>query len=329
MTTRKKGKLKMKHKSWRLLSWIIAIIITALFSFTFIDHESTLLYLNFETYKPLIYRVIVPVLANALLDLGVPIDLTIPTVMFLSGILVYWQLEKLFAGYGAEIFTSLCFSLLHLIMYFYAKPMDYLTVFFFTLSYNLFRSYSIRDLKIYLLLFPIMVLHRETAILLIFLYVLLFYKFLSRRSLIITSAYQCLTYATIRILLMKIFFDAPGTDIYPFEFDVLGWYLHTPAMISALFIVIGTFKIVYARWERLDPFLRAGFTLFPIQIFLHLILGFPFEFRVLAESFPIVCLVTFLCLFPASYRQTTQIELDQKDCLESAHALESSLRVRE
>jgi len=178
-----------------------------------------------------------------------------------------------------------------------------MTVFLFCLAYYLIATKN----PLYLALFPVIVLHRETAILLVIVFIMFYYCRMEIRSYSIAVIYQATTWLSIRLILMKIFENAPGMDLHIFIHDVTGVYFQTPAMLSALFIFAGAVAILYSRWSRLFPFVKAGLVLVPIQIILHFILGNPFEFRVLVESFPFVFLAVMICItVPPAERTITQ-----------------------
>jgi hypothetical protein len=271
---------------------LMLVYAQALFDIPYNNDQHYTLWITYAMPKPAVYRVLIPMISQLLVSLGIPGNIVMGSIALASGLGSYWLLRKLFESYGIRIYAGLCWLLVYVLLLNYASPMDWITVFLFLLAYRLLRSDHPRDLVRYLMLFPVIVMHRETAILLVLLYGLLNHKTMSRRTFWISLACQISTFTFHRLAVIKIFSDSPG-DAIRLYYDVMGTYLQTPAMIAALFILIGIFSIAYANWNHYDDFIKAAFALFPIQILLHVILGNPFEFRVLAESFPVAFIIVF------------------------------------
>jgi hypothetical protein len=250
------------------------------------QHPET--YVSFQTGKPAVYRVLVPLLARAamfLLDL--PADHGIAFVIFLAGIAAYWSMRRLFENYQAGRYAPFAFVLTYAMLSNHATPLDFMTVFLFCLAFYLLAS---RRFDLYYILFPFVVLHRETSVLLILLFALYARR---HHTHILGLVYQLFTFGVIRFLLGMTFAGAEGSGnlYYLFLYDVMGVYLQTPAVwITALLLALAGI-VIAARWKDYDPFLRCALLLFPVQIILHLLVGNPFEVRVMAESFPIFWLM--------------------------------------
>jgi hypothetical protein len=295
-------------KYFNIVEWVAVIILMALFASDMIylpasNDQNATLYTSFSMPKPVIYRVLVPLLARFMMEFGARPDLAIAFILFLSGLGAFYMIRKLFVFYGMEWLALFSFMLTYILVTSnHSTPLDFMTVFLFLLAYYLMAT---GNHLAYCYLFPLIVLHRETSVLLIGLYALYRWIEISHEAPSLDVFYEKLQYgdALLSQLIIYIFFktslvmafpEAQGSAIHFLIHDPMGVYLQTPAMLSALFIIIGILLIVRSRWALYPPFLKAAFVLFPVQIGLHLLAGNPFEFRVMAESFPIVLLMVFM-----------------------------------
>ena len=275
------------------------VIVTMVFfsaGWLYLTADYDLKYLNyivtFTLHKPFVYRVIVPLVANGIMALlGAPAEWAMVIVVFASGLGAFWAIKRFFSLYVADIlrlhlYSFLAFMAEVLLITNFRNYNDFTTVALFCLAF--YHMASDKPLP-YLVLFPLMVLHRETTILLTSIFILYFWGKMPARNLLAALAYQGVVYTALRFALSLIFSNTYGSQVnYLFYYDVMGVYLQTPAMLIPLVMLCGMLFVMYLNWGRYPRFLQVAFMLFPIQIALHLMLGYPFEFRVLAESLPLL-----------------------------------------
>lgn len=250
---------------------------------------------NAETYtlfsigKPAVYRVLVPVLARGLMLLNIPPDWSMAILLFASGVAAYFALYKLFELYKVQEYVIICYLMIYVLLWNYATPLDWTTVFLFSFGFYLMAVES----DWYLPLFFVATFHRETVILLLIVYVLYHVSngTINTHAVRKESAFQLALYIMSRLMLSSIFLDSHGTTYHFLIHDVMGTYLYST--VAWLWIVVLVFYLrhVKLRWRRIPLFVRCAFVLVPVQMILHILLGNPYEVRVLAESFPIAFLV--------------------------------------
>ena len=267
------------------------------------------LYTRFMQSKPAVYRVLVPFLARGVMaTISVSSSLALALIASLSGVGAFLTMHILFSIYNLRHLAIYCFLLTASLLYNHASPIDWMTVLLFCLSYYFLARYKF---DYYYILFPLMVLHRETAVLLILLYGLFgFRHYFEQHQLhhwINGIAYQLFAFGILRFLLIQAFPNAPGLSSYIWVYDVVGAYISNPLFIFVLIVMILIITILANAWYRLPYFIRSALVLFPIQIILHLMVGNPYELRVIVESFPIL----FLSLAIALSRENHKKELEQ------------------
>lgn len=269
---------------WGAIIYIIGVLAASVPNMVLdgnLDQYPPLL-VSFQTIKPFVYRVLVPLLARGLMAVfDLSAGAAVGIVVFVSGIAAYRIMQKFFSLYKAEFYTPFVFLMTISMLMYRIKVYDFMSVFLFFLAFYLL---AVRRFDLYYMIFPVIVLHRETAVLLILLYI--FY-----RSNLMGMVYQLATFAILRSLLIMTFADSPGVAVPLLLGDVMGVYLQTPAVWIAAVLLALAGIIIASHWSYYDGFLKCALLLFPIQIIFHLLVGYPFEVRVMAESFPIFWLM--------------------------------------
>ena len=285
----------MKYKT--LISYVFVVFLASVFAAGFIglpenNDQYPLRYVSFQSGTPAIYRVLIPIIARAIMLFGVSADWSIAIIIFISGVGSFWALRRLYDLYGiGDLYTLISFTIIYLFTLNFRTPIEFTTVLIFCLSYYALQR---RQYGSFFTIFFIACLHRETAILLIVLYVLdanarsrIFPR--PNRTIIIELAYLFMTYGSIRLVTVEIFRNATGSGFAIWDYDVMGVYLRDPIMIIPAVLFIALFVFLYKNWGNIKyPFLKRAFVLFPIQILLHLIAGNPYEIRVMVESLPVL-----------------------------------------
>jgi hypothetical protein len=295
--------IKSKH-ILGIISWgiVFALIYSLMYDpdFGYInlfdDMESiSIKIMGFQISKPFVYRVLIPLLMYPITAAGIDPLHALAGVQLVFGLLSYWALIKFLSlwigGDGIFLHSVLCFSFVFFMCLYNRSYYDYSTMFFFCLSCLLLYRL---DLKWYFILFPIATLNRETTFLLIYIFAVYLRDDprINRSLYWIGIAYQAGTWFFIRLMLDHAF-SGNGGAYQLFVYDMLGFYLRSPFV----FFIVPAFLLVmisaFYKWAYIPHLLRVVFSLFPILFLLHLILGYPFEFRVLMESLPAVYVILF------------------------------------
>lgn len=225
-------------------------------------------------------RMLVPIIANALV-LFMPPDVVLATILFVSGVIAFWSLRSLMSKFmNNELYYFFTFIILYLIFLYNRSPLDFVTVFLFCLA---FRFLLEQKTELFITVFIFATLHRETSILLV-----VFYSLYTGITNIKGSVGLFCIYIAIRAELMYLAGNYQANLSYLFVYDVMGVYL-TSWFTLILVAVLGLIAWkLYRNWNSIPIYLRAGVAVFSIQLVLHLLVGYPFEVRVMAESVPLV-----------------------------------------
>jgi hypothetical protein len=168
---------------------------------------------------------------------------------------------------------------------------DFSTLLLFTLGLGLMVRANWRA---YLPVFVLACLNKETAILLTLVFAVHFYRNprIDRAHFTRILALQIAIYVVIRLLLMWTFRDNPGSLV---EFHLhRHWsvYKRYPLLaIASILLCILVAFMMFHKWREKPYFLLHG-TLIIIPLFaLHMLWGWPYEFRVFYEVYPITVLL--------------------------------------
>jgi hypothetical protein len=194
------------------------------------------------------------------------------------------------ADLRAEKFVLAVVVMLFLMIILSQHIYDVPTALFFTLALALLQR---EKWSAYAWLFPFVCLNRETAILLTLLFGVYFFTRMDRRLYLWHLGYQLVVYLVIRIALMSIFADVPGSPLYFRLAENLQLYANEPVATNMfLLFVVMVLCIVAARWRQAPGLMRTAFLLFaPILTLLYLIAGVSFEVRVFVELLPVVAII--------------------------------------
>lgn len=249
--------------------------------------------------RPFVYRVLVPVLSQTLSSIAqIRAIQAIMLVLILFSVVMYYSIKYLYETFaddrrGSVVSFVGCLALLGLTFQ-ELKVYDIPTTAFFALG----LAFLARKKFIpFYILYPFATLNRETTFLLSIFYVMYYFNGpISRRHWFYGCMYQVLTYILIRLVTMAYFANHPGAPFiissqYLFRVYTTRYLL---TFIYLTFIVLLLY-ITLRRWNRKPSFLRAAFLIiFPLQLFLHFLMGWPYEFRVFAESLPIFSVLAMI-----------------------------------
>ena len=148
------------------------------------------------------------------------------------------------------------------------------------------------NLTAYLILFPLAVINKETALLLVLVFALHFFRTMERKRYAVLLIMQVLIFGLVRLALNFIFTNNPGTA---FEIHWREFWLAIRYTSGLTFILMLAFLMVFLlisnRFQEKPIFLQhAAIAVLPAQFILYWTVGFPFELRFFLESYPIVLL---------------------------------------
>jgi hypothetical protein len=192
---------------------------------------------------------------------------------------------------------------------------DLTVLFLFTLELALLAHFR---WWLFLLIFPLVCLNKETAFLLTLVFAVYFWRDgrLSRGRYLEALVFQGVVFVTIKLGLTWIFRNNPGAAMAFHLSRHLRVYRQNPILTLAYgsFLALLTFLTFY-RWSEKPKLLLSG-TLMSIPLsFLYLLGGWPFELRVFYEVYPVVFL---LCAHSVALGLGFPVEKSRDNALQSA-----------
>jgi hypothetical protein len=261
------------------------------------NENDVILLTNFSGDKPSVFRVIVPLLARILIDsLAIPPDYSIFVVIVISFTAMFWALQYFGLTFSEKYEDVALYALggvlisSILLSAGFGKIYDPATVFFFALSLGFIAR---GQLKEYYFLFPFATLNRETTFLLVIVFSLYYCHRISFVKYVCGIIYQALVYILIKLCLSHLFAGNGGKPMYFLEYKVFQVYMSNPLLTAGvIFIFVVCMYYVFRNWMEKPLFLRVAFlSIFPVQILLHILLGYAYELRVFIESVPVICML--------------------------------------
>jgi len=185
---------------------------------------------------------------------------------------------------------------------------DFTTLFLFTLQLALLAKGS---WIAYLFLFPLTTLNKETSVLLILTFSLYYFPKvrLPRFKFLKILSAQVLIFLVIKLALFLQFQHNPGGEGENHWGDHLTILAEFPGLvvITTLVLLGGLSFLLFYGWKQKPVFLRyASIILIPLSG-LYFVYGFPFEFRVFYEAYPVIFtlgLYSVLRLLPERVRNS-------------------------
>jgi hypothetical protein len=248
---------------------------------------------SFET-RPFVYRVLIPFLSRALEKItGIHAVYCMVFLVVLSSIGLFYSLKYLYKSFleneeYARLFSFVGCELTLLLILIGVKPYDIATTMFFALSFGLLAR---GKFNLYYLIFVIASINRETTFLLSLFFIVYFFGKIPFGQYLFGVIYQGLAYLIVKIIIMSIYANVPGTPLQWRPFEVITGYVDKPVWFAVFFLIFFLILLAFSvyQWNDKPMFLRVAFcTIFPVQLILHILLGYSYEIRVFAEIFPII-----------------------------------------
>jgi hypothetical protein len=186
---------------------------------------------------------------------------------------------------------------------------DFPTLLLFTLAISLMYQ---QKWKSYFVVYVLANFNKETAILLILVYMLHYWGKLSLKPYLILLAGQLFLALEIKALLGWIFRYNPGLVIEFHYFDHVQAAANRPLLVSIIlaFCIFAIFFTWYGI-RLLPDFVRHSLVITPLMIVLFLVSGYPFEFRVFLEIAPLLSLAVFTGLVRVIGRDKVNLRVDK------------------
>lgn len=240
--------------------------------------------------KPFVYRALVPWLAHLLVIIGFRANMALSIVIVCSAVGLFYGIKyllppsdelrvSLIAFTGVEIFMQAFFL--------NAKPYDLSTAMFFAFCLGFLAR---NNFKAFYGLFLMGCLNRETMFLLTIFFAIWFLKKMNIDSWILGMGFQSSIFVGVRLMLMKIFEENPGTAFHFNPWKLLSDYWQYSAWTLSMLAVLGLVCwLIALHWKRKPAFLRCALVIiFPLLMVLHILFGWAFEIRVFAELSSVV-----------------------------------------
>ena len=256
------------------------------------------------TYKPYVYRALLPTLAwimQSVLRVSSSTSMQGFILLFSGGMLLsLYYLYACFYGKGprAIVYSFVTSCLVFFVASFPPHVYDIPTVTLFSLSLLLLQAHK---WNYFWILFPVVCFNRETSILLVAIFAWYAWeRGMKPKEVVFWSIIGVGIDVAIRILLTTLFQAYPG-DVVQFNFyhnaDV---YLDNPYIfLITLFSFLAVLNVVWGRWNHIPSLMRISFlVMLPSLILLYLLFGVALELRVFLEVVPVL---TFIGMIPLEY----------------------------
>ena len=226
---------------------------------------------------------------------GLQADVAVILVVFLTTLGFAYSLRYLYKAFWfnllrGELITLVGLELVFLMIVLEAKFYDMSTAFLFTLGLGLLAR---NKFFAFYFLYPLACLNRETTFLMTLIFVVYFFRRINLRSLIKGIVYQVFIYIVIRLCLMAVFADVPGSPFlfrateHMREFINLPW--ETLEFLGGVTLIVW---LCLRNWEKKPLFLRTAFIILaPLLMMMFILFGWGFEIRVFVEIYAVVVLL--------------------------------------
>jgi hypothetical protein len=277
-------------------------------------------YLNSAVYsletRPFVYRVLIPFLSRVLEGLtGFHAVYCMIFLVVLSSIGLFYSLKYLYQAFienqnDAGLFAFAGCELTFLLILIGVKPYDIATAMFFAISLGLLAH---GKFNLYYLIFVVASINRETTFLLTLFFMIYFFNRIPFKQYCLGILYQGLAYLIVKVMIMSIYANVPGTPLQWRPLEVIKGYVDKPVWFAVFFLIFFLALIMLSvhQWSEKPIFLRTAFsTMFPALLILHIFLGYSYEIRVFAEVFPVIfvlCALSMQTLRHPAHLQETQV----------------------
>lgn len=245
--------------------------------------------------RPFVYRVLAPWLVRSLIAIpGVGIPQAAELLIGLSFIGWLWALRwlaQLVTPDSAMVATVAAVGPVGLLFVSGGYVYDPLTLALFTLALAMLAR---KHWVAYCLFFPLLVLCRETAILLTAVYGVWAWPRVSRRDFAADLGFQLVMFVFVKLLLAIAFVGNRGAAL-EFNLPAHVAFLQDYPLPNALALSVYGACLAAAlwRWRAQPPFLRAAAVVLPLMFIAYWSAGYPGEIRVFLEAYPVLYLLTW------------------------------------
>jgi hypothetical protein len=248
-------------------------------------------------YRPFVTRALAPLLIHGIgAVMGWPMETAATALVYISMIgwlaALAWLAEAVLPAAQARVAPLVAAGPVCLLFIAGGYTYDLPTLALLTLALGLLARERWNH---YLALFPVIVLCRETAVLLIPVYWLWARRLaISRRNLALGLGIQLLAFGVIRGGLAWLY-RANGGATFQFHWaEHLAFVINYPvANILALSIYAAALILALYRWRTQPAFLHDAAIIIPPIFFGYWLVGYPSEVRVLLEAYPPLFMLAF------------------------------------
>lgn len=145
-----------------------------------------------------------------------------------------------------------------------------------------------------LLFFPLLVLNKETSVLLILIFIAFQYKKMPVVKMTVISSIMGIVWLVIRAYILKIYANNPGSvaEFHLFDHNLVLFYSKPGVALYFLVAVAVIGSLIFSDWKSKNPFLRKGFLIILLPLFtLSLFFGYMDELRQFYEAAPFAALL--------------------------------------
>ncbi len=151
-----------------------------------------------------------------------------------------------------------------------------------------------RRWRLYLPLFLLATFNRETTLLLILIFSVVFFNRLAPRRWLALAGAQLGLWLAARLVLGLLFHDNPGhLAQMTFAINIRYLLLAETYGLAQLLAVVAMIYLLFYRWEEKPLFLRRALWIFPVHLAILLVVGILSEWRIYLEWYPIAMALIF------------------------------------
>jgi hypothetical protein len=291
------GKIRLQKEAAVLKDIIIKRLIMTICTFGISIIYALPYYLPGESYpmyiKPYIYRHLSLWGIELLQKTGMNYETASIVFIGFSGVFFAFSLIYLLTIMRQdkpELYALIFLSIFIILFQRYLKPYDLLTAAFFTLAIGLLAQ---RRLKEYLFVFFLSSLNRETTILLLPIFMILYWDWFSPKIYALYIVLQVAIFSVIQIGLHYLFRESSGDPLRFAPLDnINSMIINYRLLIISFLFVFAIGMLIQRNWRHSPGFLKTSFlVLMPALFILYICCGYAFEYRVFAEVYPIVALL--------------------------------------
>jgi hypothetical protein len=245
-------------------------------------------------HRPFVYRQLAPLLVRGLMALGVEMHQAATCLVAVSFVGWLWALRwlaQLVTPKSAMVATLLACGPVSVLFVSGGYVYDPLMLCLFTLGLALLAR---ERWGLYAVLFPLLMLCRETAILLIPVHLLWGWDHQECHSYARAFAWQVACMLIIKSALAMVY-AGNGGALFEIHWEDQLWFLWFAVLpnVLALSVYGAALAAGLWRWRDQHPFMRSAAVILPIMFVAYWIVAYPGEIRVFLEAYPVLYLFTW------------------------------------